>query len=251
MKMLKNKIWYEISSNEIALEVTLDQLGLTKEPIESDEKYAVFTELMKKNRSLARGVKYGVESYSLMYMKERERVLGDWEVFLSSFCRNEGISTTGHVFVGGVNDGQEVGFFTGKILGLDISSDAVSRGKDRYNNISFVVGDLISFDIEDASIDTYVSLRTIHFFSNAEKVIIIQKASAFLKKGGRVLVSIPGGFLNKDGEIVFGQKTTGDLVDIEKPMRDANQLAEIMRSVGFLKVRLVNHKIEIFLVGEK
>lgn len=249
--MMKDKIWYEISSEEIALETTLTQLGLLKKPNEGDEKHSAFIELMRKNRSLARGIKYGVESYSLMYMKEREKVLGNWKDFFSSLCRDEKISTSGNVFVGGVNDGQEVSFFKGKVLGLDISSDAITRGKNHYNNISFVIGDLISFTVEEESMDTYMSLRTIHFFSDIEKMIIISKAFSFLRKGGQILISIPGGFLNKNGEIVFGQKSADDFVDIEKPMRDASEIAELMRKAGFLKVKTLNHKIEIFLVGEK
>lgn len=248
---MKDKIWYEISSEEIALDTTLAQLGLSKKPAEKDKKYGAFIELMKKNRSLARGIKYGVESYSLMYIKEREKILRNWEEFFSSLCLSEQISTIGDIFVGGVNDGQEVSFLKGRVLGVDISADAIARGKEHHSNISFVLDDLISFAIEKESVDTYMSLRTIHFFSDAEKVIIISKAFAFLRNGGRILISIPGGFLDKNGEIVFGQKSADDFIDIEKPMMDANEIAEIMRKAGFLKVRTLNHKIEIFLVGEK
>ena len=249
--MVNSKIWYEISSEEIARKATLKQLGLLKEPVSGDKMFSEFLELMKKNRSLARGIKYGVESYSVMYMKERERILGGWEAFLSSLCHDEGILLNKVVFVGGINDGQEVSFFKGKIIGLDISLDAVLRGKDHYRNISFIVGDLMSFDIDDGSIDTYILLRTIHFFSDTEKMIIINKAFSSLKRNGRILVSIPGGFLTKNGDIVFGQRTTGALVDIKKPMKDAIQIAEIMRKVGFVKVKTLNHKIEIFIVGKK
>ncbi len=248
---MKDKIWYEISSEKIALETTLTQLGLLEKPTEKDEEYGTFIELMKKNRSLARGVKYGVESYSLMYMEEREKILGNWEEFFLSFCLSEQISTVGNIFVGGINDGQEVSFLKGKVLGLDISADAIVRGMEYYSNISFVHDDLILFAIEKESMDTYVLLRTIHFFSNIEKVIIISKAFTFLRNGGRILISVPGGFLDKNGEIIFGQKSADDFVDIEKPMKDASEIAEIMRKAGFLKVRILNHKIEIFLVGEK
>jgi hypothetical protein len=249
--MANSKIWYEISSEGIARRTTLKQLKISKEPVKGDKMFSEFSELMKKNRSLARGIKYGVESYSLMYMKERERILGDWKVFLSSLCRDEGISTDKVVFVGGINDGQEVSFFKGKVIGLDISLDAVSRGKDRYNNISFIVGDLMSFDNDGGSIDTYILLRTIHFFSETERMVIINKAFSCLKRNGRILVSIPGGFLTKTGDIVFGQRMADALVDIKKPMKDAIQIAEIMRKAGFVKVKTLNHKIEIFIVGKK
>ncbi len=46
---MKDKIWYEISSEKIALETTLTQLGLLEKPTEKDEEYGTFIELEKKS----------------------------------------------------------------------------------------------------------------------------------------------------------------------------------------------------------
>ena len=249
--MKKDKVWYEISAGELALKATLTQLNLSNKPSPGDDSYDLFVSLMKINLAKSRGIKYGVESYSLMYMKERETVLGNWQVFFSSFCRDEKISTTGKIFVGGVNDGQEVYFFQGMIVGVDMSLDAISRGSNLYNHIHFILGDLTSFALKENSLDSYISLRTIHFFSEYEKEIIIKNAFRFMKKGGRILISIPGGFLDKTDQIVFGQMVSDGHVNTKKPMEDSMEIFELITNAGFSKTTVINHEIEIFLVGEK
>ena len=68
-----NDIWYKISANKIAIQETLFQLGLKNVPSKNDNDYQEYEKLFIVNLAKARGVKYDVDSYSQMYMKEREK----------------------------------------------------------------------------------------------------------------------------------------------------------------------------------
>jgi SAM-dependent methyltransferase len=185
-------------------------------------------------------------------MIERKRILGDWQKYFTSFCNNEDIDIKGTVMVAGINDGQEVGFLGSQcIIGIDISEEAVQRGKKIYPNINFVVDNLTKFLAEENSIDTYFSLRTLHFFKDAEIEVILSNAFRFLKGQGKIVVSIPGGFLTEEGEIIFGQKVDNDVIDEEKPMKDALKIEAFVKAANFVDTKIVNSKIELFIIGTK
>lgn len=249
---MKETMWYKISVNKLALKQTLLELGLTETPAKNDDLYKKFEELYGINLVKVRGVRYGVDSYLEMYMIERERVLGDWQRYFTSFCNEEGINVKGSVMVVGVNDGQEVGFLDSKcMIGVDISKEAVQRDKKSYPHINFVIDDLIRFVAKENSFDTYLSLRTLHFFEDTEIELILLNAFKFLKEQGKIVVSIPGGFLTKDGEIVFGQKVDNDVIDEEKPMKDALKIEALIKTAKFSDTKIVNSKIELFVIGTK
>ncbi len=249
---MKETMWYKISANKLALKQTLLELGLTEAPNESNKLYKKFNELYNINLAKARGVKYGIDSYSEMYMIERERVLGNWQSYFMSFCNEEDIDISGSVIVAGINDGQEVGFLKSKsITGIDISREAIQRGKETYPHINFVIEYLTKFIAEDDSFDTYLSLRTLHFFKDAEIELILSNAFRFLKNQGKIVVSIPGGFLTEEGKIIFGQKVNNDVIDREKPMKDALKIETLIKAANFSDTNIVNSKIELFIIGIK
>lgn len=249
---MEETIWYKISANKLALKHTLLELGLTEAPSKSDGLYKKFNELYEINLAKARGVKYGVDSYSEMYMVERERVLGDWQSYFISFCNGEDIDVNGSVIVAGINDGQEVGFLRSKSMtGVDISREAIKRGEETYPHIHFVIDDLTKFLAEEDSFDTYLSLRTLHFFKDAEIELILSNAYKFLKNQGKIVISIPGGFLTEEGEIIFGQKVDNNFIDKEKPMKDSLKIEALVKAANFSNTKIVNSKIELFIIGIK
>jgi len=249
---MENNVWYKISANKIATKNTLLKLGLKKAPSKKDNNYEKYKKLFIVNLAKARGVKYGVKSYSQMYMREREKILGNWQQFFTSFCSNEEINTDGHILIAGINDGQEIGFLKAKhITGVDISREAIERGRLMYPEINFIINDLVKFTTDKDSVDTYLSLRTLHFFKMPEIRTILSSAYKSLKKHGEIIISVPGGFLTEDGKIVFGQKIENDIVDRQKPMKDALKIESLLKETGFLKAKTINKKIEIFVIGIK
>lgn len=107
--------------------------------------------------------------------------------------------------IAGINDGQEVGFLkTTRIIGVDISNKAIERGKLMYPEINFIMNDLVKFTTDKNSIDTYFSLRTLHIFKVSEIKTILSNAYKFLRENGKIVISVPGGFLTEDDKIVFG-----------------------------------------------
>lgn len=250
--MMKSEIWYEISAREIARDHTLAELHLTNEPKEGEEIFKEYQGLLENNLVKARGFKYGVSSYSEMYQKEREAILGNWQDFFLGLCRLEGVGLSGKIMVLGINDGQEVGFIESEdILGVDISQGAIARGKRLYDHINFMQGELTRFLVKDKTIETCIFLRTIHIFGEKDIEKILCHISSFLRDGGKTIISIPGGFLTKSNEIVLGQRMNDSLVDKDKPARDALQIYLKMKEVGFVDLNIINREIEIFIVGTK
>jgi len=244
-------VWYNISAKQLAEEMTLRELQLDSIPASGKDRER-FESALKDNILKARGIKYGDDSYSRMYMQERERILGDWESFLDDFCRTYEVNTSGEIFVAGINDGQEVGFLNpAKLSGLDISESAVVRGRKKYSHINFYHCNLAEFDMAPEALDTYFSFRTMHIFTRREAKSIILRAMRFLKESGKIVISVPGGYLAENGRIVFGQKLDGDRIDLEKPLRDAERIKALLDETGFVSTQIINHKIEIFVLGVK
>lgn len=250
MKPMKQ--WYELSAHDIACVLALKKMRLKDFPEEADPLYKDFSCLCAKYISKARGIKYGKVSYSILYMAEREKVIGSWQNFLMSLCDAESVDILGHIIVGGINDGQEVFFLPSRtITGVEISSQAIRRGRTRYPNISFEKADLLKYQPKVNFYDTYLMLRTIHLFNDDDVLEILTKAFSCLKKNGKIVISIPAGFLTAEGLVVFGQRITEGTIDNEKPHRDASRCAKLMTQVGFESVGLIDKKIELFVIGEK
>lgn len=246
------KLWYNISAHDMATELTLKQLGLKKPPPKGAVTINEYSSLLKKNIDECRGIKYGVSSYSEMYMLEREKVIGNWENFFRSLCTQHGIKISGDIIVAGINDGQEVGFLNeASIVGVDISREATERGLSLYPHIRFVNCNLLYFDFPEDSADSYFSFRSLHFFDRVDVEKILFSAKRFLKSMGKIVVSIPGGFLSKDDGIVFGQKINDGVIDKEKPMEDARKMQLLIAETGFVDIIILNHGIEIFIIATK
>jgi len=249
---MEGKAWYEISAKEIAKSNTLKTLDLIDEPQESDVMFKEYQELSEINLAKARGFKYGAVSYSQMYIKEREKILGNWENFFTELCQIEKINIAGKIIVLGINDGQEIGFIeSDNIVGVDISKEAIARGKKLYPHINFINGDLAKPIIKDELIESCISLRTLHLLKTEETEKVFCNAFNFLKEYGKIIVSVPGGFLTKDGEIIFGQRVDNELVDENRSMNDALRIYLVMEKSGFIDLRIIDQKIEIFIVGKK
>ncbi len=87
----------------------------------------------------------------------------------------------------------------GKVIGVDISADAVKNAGNRYSekaNLSFVTGDISSMQsIEDNSIDVVVSFETIEHVDETVQLHFLQEIKRVLKHDGILVMSTPNRYV--------------------------------------------------------
>lgn len=78
-----------------------------------------------------------------------------------------------------------------KVIGVDISDEAVEHAKSRYtkDNLEYLVGSCASIPLPDASVDMIVSFETIEHHDQHEKMM--QEFKRVLRPAGLVLISSP------------------------------------------------------------
>ncbi len=114
------------------------------------------------------------------------------------------------IFDVGGNYGQELEDIFGKNIlkqctVLDISTDAIARGKKLYPDIQFIDGDMEDPYKVDSKYDICMCLRTIQSRGAFRQNVIIQM-DKILAKNGLMLISIPNGYIDEtnDKKIIHG-----------------------------------------------
>jgi O-antigen biosynthesis protein len=79
--------------------------------------------------------------------------------------------------------------YASKVIGVDISHDAVSHANLKYNNVEFKQGSCSSIPVEDNSIDVVVSFETIEHHD--EHDLMMAEIKRVLKKDGILILSSP------------------------------------------------------------
>lgn len=84
-----------------------------------------------------------------------------------------------------------------KVIGIDISEDAINYAKDRYSrkagNIEFYVGDATNIPIASSKIDVLVSFETIEHLENPDAFLI--EARRVLREQGLLILSTPNKYV--------------------------------------------------------
>ncbi|MCF7798450.1 class I SAM-dependent methyltransferase [Candidatus Woesearchaeota archaeon] len=86
-----------------------------------------------------------------------------------------------------------------KIYGLDFSKDLIKECQDYSkktkigNPNSFVVGDILRLEYKE-EFDVYMSFGVIEHFKQREQRRIIKQAKKSLKKGGKVVITVPNSY---------------------------------------------------------
>jgi len=78
-----------------------------------------------------------------------------------------------------------------KIIGIDISEQAVNHAKEKYiaNNLTYIVGSAFKIPLDDKSLDVIVSFETIEHHDKHEEML--SEFKRVLKEGGIVIISSP------------------------------------------------------------
>ncbi|MBU0975045.1 class I SAM-dependent methyltransferase [Patescibacteria group bacterium] len=239
MKRLGTEAWYEISARELAIEIG------------EEDNISSASALQK-----ARGIKYGDSSYQNSELEER--LLGlkvsSLESFWQEFFLQNTLLVDNKIIISiGGNSGLEMKAMplsTAKLtINTDISFPALKRGKDQNNgNLLQVDGNHISFAKNSA--DIVFSLRTLIVFREQEQKDVLKELFRIISPGGKLVFSVPGGFLNKSGKIIHGQLVNGS-VDKKKPIKDQDQLNQLASKTGFTFKKNDNRGIELFSIFQK
>jgi ubiquinone/menaquinone biosynthesis C-methylase UbiE len=78
-----------------------------------------------------------------------------------------------------------------KVVGIDISNEAIAHAKDKYNrdNLEFIVGSVEKIPVESNSVDVFVSFETIEHHDKHEEMML--EIKRVLKKDGILIISSP------------------------------------------------------------
>lgn len=89
----------------------------------------------------------------------------------------------------------------GKVIGLDISQDAIDRASKQYkehSNLQYVVGDVSNLPFPDSSIDVVVSFETIEHISVELQYKFLNEIQRVLVPDGYVIMSTPNKAIYSD-----------------------------------------------------
>jgi len=78
-----------------------------------------------------------------------------------------------------------------KIIGVDVSKEAVDYCKNKYPNVDFLEGNVSRIPLEDASVDVVVSFETIEHVSEKDQILFMLEVKRVLKSDGKLIISTP------------------------------------------------------------
>ena len=158
----------------------------------------------------------------------------------------------------GSNYGQELidvfgNNFESQCSVLDISKEALERGKQQYPNMNFIECDMeSSFPVTD-KFDVCLCLRTIQSRGAFRQNVIIQMDKV-LSKDGLMLISIPNGYIdeNDNNKIIRGlYDHRSKMVQDRRPQILANKVLNKLQDYGYISAGIETLETEILIWGIK
>lgn len=211
--------------------------------------------LLNQAKAYAFNKKYGDFDYS----KDIRSIFKTWsEKILEKVLEYKNLDENIRVIGVGSNDGSELlEIFNGNdkvsLTVLDISKDAIDKGKEKYKNLSFVEGDMESDYPIVEKFDICLCLRAIQsrgiFRQNA-----LLKMDRCLKKSGLIVISIPNGYIDakNNNEIVRGlYDQRNKIVHIRRPQALANKVLNKLIDYGYVSTGTETLSTEILIWGTK
>lgn len=136
---------------------------------------------------------------------------------------------------------------------LDISKEALERGKQQYPNMNFIECDMeSSFPVTD-KFDICLCLRTIQSRGAFRQNVIIQMDKV-LSKDGLILISIPNGYIdeNDNNKIIRGlYDHRSKMVQERRPQILANKVLNKLQDYGYISTGIETLETEILIWGIK
>ncbi|MBE5953115.1 MAG: glycosyltransferase [Lachnospiraceae bacterium] len=124
------------------------------------------------------------------------------------------------------------------VVGIDISEEAVERAKREYetDNVKYQVGDISKLDLEDSSIDVFVSFETIEHVNKELQKKFVSEVSRVLKDDGVFVISSPNKAIYSD---FFGYNNEFHVCEMYK-----DEFVELLQA-QFQYVKIYNQYLEV------
>lgn len=131
-----------------------------------------------------------------------------------------------------------IGKVAKSVVGIDISEEAVERAKKAYEteNVKYQVGDISNLNLEDSSIDVFVSFETIEHVNKELQVKFVGEASRVLKDDGIFIISSPNKAIYSD---LFGYNNEYHVCEMYK-----DEFVELLQA-KFKYVKLYDQYLEV------
>lgn len=157
----------------------------------------------------------------------------------------------GKTLIVGANDGREskyVNHICSEIYGVDLASDALKYSAQ--NGVIPIVADVETLPFVDEYFDSYIALRVLFSqHTNLEKSL--NEANRVLKKDGRVIISVPNGYL-VNGIVQYGMYDYDtQSIDKKLPYTYAEKVSGILKDKYYRNIEVENIGAEIFISAVK
>lgn len=156
----------------------------------------------------------------------------------------------------GIGNGRDVPILMpqfGSLIGIDIAATDKQLPTDQRVKVFNLRAEHLA-EFGDCEFDLYLSLRTYQSLL-LDRTASIREAWRVTRRGGALIVSIPGGFLNrKDGstEYVRGLHVPGTFnIDESRPERLSCEIAGAATVVGFTGVEVLHWTEDWYVVARK
>ncbi len=266
--------WYELSISELInefLEENNQQFAIYKRGITfienynlwksiSEVNYSALVTLAKSAREYAFNTKYGNYDYS----KDLRSKYPNWHSPILEIITQKNLLENLNVIGIASNYGEELEqifhqnkFKNVKMDVLDLSNDAISRGKKVYHDISFYKGDMEESPLKNSQYDVYLNLRSIHS-SGVDFKPTLTDCYRILKPGGLAIISVSNGYLTPKKpssdeyfEVLGLYDNRTESFSKHRPLELARKIWSKLIDYGFKNASITSGKTEIFISAQK
>lgn len=203
------------------------------------------------------------KAYSIKYSAPRnddEKIVGkeefgNWEQFFIDIINTLDIDNIQNLKVldlGAGNANTYSTYFSGikNYIAVDLSSQALAFAKKKFNNFTIVENEAENLsDIQNASVDIYVSFRTYQstLFDRRKS---LHEARRVLKPGGLIIISLPILYYTKK-EFIKGLSNSEKSISMDYAFFLANSIKKYLEMLNFNSV-VVNDSspYELYIYGQ-
>lgn len=212
------------------------------------------TNILQQAKAYAFNKKYG----NFDYEKDLRDIFPQWSKKISNKIQELHNVKNPKILGVGSNYGQELieifgNTLQGQCCVLDISKDALARGKEQYPYMKFIECDMeSSYPVTD-KFDICLCLRTIQSRGAFRQNVIIQMDKV-LSKGGLMLISIPNGYIDEkdNNNTIRGlYDHRNKIVQERRPQILANKVLNKLQDYGYMSTGTETLDTEVLVWGIK
>ncbi len=277
-KLRRNKKnWYELSISDIIndfMQGNNQNFAIYKRGITFIENYSLWKALStshtplltiaKNAREYAFDFKYGNYNYQIDLRSKYKNWHSEIWNILQRFEFDKNKKETINVIGIASNCGQELKEIFSKddknnyhLEVLDLSEQAIKKGKKLYKDIIFTKGDMEESPLQHLNYDIYLNLRSIHS-SGVDYKLALADCYRILKPGGIAIISVSNGYLTPKKpnskelfEIQGLYDNRTESFSKHRPPEFARKIWSKLVDYGFKNAIISTGKTEIFICAQK